>query len=671
MRCTWIYGLLMVCTASASAQAPNDNRPDKVRPVPPPGVEIKAEDREALSAGVAQLDQAIEGLQSKLAGQSKLLALLPDVVIYRNAVYYALNYNEFHNLREVPIARDLLKQGMERANALGNGKAPWTTATGLVVRGYRSRLDGSVQPFGLVIPADYQFDGSKRHRLDLWLHGRGETLSEINFIYGRSKAPGEFTPAGAIVLHSYGRYCNATKFAGEMDVLESMEHAKSHYRIDDRRIAVRGFSMGGASTWHLAVHYPSLWAVAAPGAGFAETPVYLNVVKNETVEPTWYHKRLWHLYDATDYAVNLFNCPTIAYSGELDKQKQAADIMAAAMKAEGLQLEHIIGPKTEHKYEPQAKLEVAQGVDSIVEKGRDLAPRQVKFTTFTLKYNQSHWVTIDGLNEHWERARIDAAIVGTTQIKASTKNVSALTFAFGPGDCPLDSAQRPAVEIDGQQITPPSPQADRSWKVHFRRAASDWQLVEESQTTSLAKVHGLQGPIDDAFMDSFLMVAPTGNSKNDAVAAWVKSEQHHAVEHWRKQFRAELQVKNDREVTDAEIASSNLVLWGDPGSNQVLAKIAHKLPIRWTASSITVGDKTYPSESHVPVLIYPNPLNPQKYVVLNSGFTFREYDYLTNARQTPKLPDWAIVDVRVPPSTRFPGDVIDANFFDERWQLKK
>ena len=50
----------------------------------------------------------------------------------------------------------------------------------------------------------------------------------------------------------------------------------------------------------------------------------------------------------------------------------------------------------------------------------------------------------------------------------------------------------------------------------------------------------------------------------------------------------------------------------------------------------------------MPVLIYPNPLNPKKYVVLNSGFTFREYDYLNNARQVPKLPDWAVIDVTTP-----------------------
>jgi hypothetical protein len=112
------------------------------------------------------------------------------------------------------------------------------------------------------------------------------------------------------------------------------------------------------------------------------------------------------------------------------------------------------------------------------------------------------------------------------------------------------------------------------------------------------------------------------------------------------------------DVDDKMIANSNLVLWGDPQSNKVLAKIADKLPIRWE-----------PEKPFVPVLIYPNPLNPKKYVVLNSGYTFREYDYLNNARQIPRLPDWAILDIREPRTSQRPAGIVDAGFFDERWQL--
>ena len=83
-----------------------------------------------------------------------------------------------------------------------------------------------------------------------------------------------------------------------------------------------------------------------------------------------------------------------------------------------------------------------------------------------------------------------------------------------------------------------------------------------------------------------------------------------------------------------------------------------------------VGKQTFAGDHHVPVLIYPNPLNPKHYIVLNSGFTFREYDYLNNARQTSKLPDYAVIDIDVPVSSRTPGDVVKAGFFDERWELQ-
>ena len=71
----------------------------------------------------------------------------------------------------------------------------------------------------------------------------------------------------------------------------------------------------------------SEWAAAAPGAGFSETAEFLKVYQKEPIKPTWYEEKLWHWYDCTDYALNLFNCPTVAYSGEIDTQKQAADKM--------------------------------------------------------------------------------------------------------------------------------------------------------------------------------------------------------------------------------------------------------------------------------------------------------------------------------------------------------
>jgi hypothetical protein len=648
---------------------PGDNLPDKVRPVPPLGIVVPAAERAELQRGVAELGQEIASLRAALKGKPALLDLLPDVQVYHNAVRYALAYNEFFNAREISIASKLLKQGLERARLLREGAAPWTTATGLVVRGYLSRIDGSVQPYGLVVPATYQTASPHQYRLDLWFHGRGETLSELNFIESRQRSAGEFTPPSAFVLHLYGRYCNANRFAGEMDLFEALHHVRQHYPIDEKRLVVRGFSMGGAACWQFAVHHAGLWAAAAPGAGFSETADFLKVFQNETVKPAWYEEKLWHLYDSTDYAINLFQCPTVAYSGEIDRQKQAADKMSAALAAEGITLEHIIGSKTGHRYEPHAKEQINQRIDSIVRGGRNPLPRRIRFTTWTLRYNQMLWVTVDGLDKHWERARVNADIAGDSVVEVNTENVAALTLAMPAGLCPLDNARQPKVLLDGQELTASAVLSDRSWTAHFRQRNNRWAVVESTEDGMLRKRHGLQGPIDDAFMDSFLMVRPTGTPLNDKVAAWAVAEMAHAVEHWRKQFRGEARLKDDTAITEDDIAANNLVLWGDPGSNKLLARIVDKLPIRWDGRSLHAGEQSYSAAHYVPVLVYPNPLNPKRYIVLNSGFTFREYAYLNNARQTPKLPDYAIVDVNVPASPRAPGGIAYAGFFDEQWEL--
>lgn len=631
------------------------------RPVPPPGIAVPPNDRAELEAGLARLRESIGELRGN--------ALVPDVQIYERAVYYALQYKEFFKLEEIGRAKELLRQGQERAAALLRGSAPWTTATGLVVRGYVSKIDRSVQPYGLVIPPSYSPDLPRKWRLDAWFHGRHENLSELNFLVERQRAPGEFTPPHTLVLHLYGRYCNANKLAGEVDLFEALDAVKKHYPIDVNRIAVRGFSMGGAAAWHIAAHYAGDWVAAAPGAGFSETPDFLKVWAKETLKPTWWEEKLWHLYDATDYAVNFFNLPVVAYNGDQDSQRQAADVMEKAMQAEGMRLVRIIGPQTAHRYHPDSKVAIDNIINPIAGRGRDPYPGKVRFTTWTLAYNRMKWVTVDSLGRHWERARLDAEIAGGHTVRVTSSNVTAFSLDFGPGGCPLDNTRKPSVVIDGQEVTAAAPMSDRSWRVHFRKTGTRWAAALSNTVPGLHKRPGLQGPVDDAFLDSFLFVAPTGAPAAPGTAKWVASERERAITEWRRQFRGEAQVRNDSAVSEADIAASNLILWGDPGSNRVLAKIADKLPVKWAGGELVIGKHKFGAATHAPILIYPNPLNPAKYVVLNSGFTFREYDYLNNARQVPKLPDYAVVDITTPPDSRWPGKIVHAGFFGEDWEL--
>ena len=671
-----VLGLLMASCSPAWCDGPEDNQPDKVRRIPKLGVEVPAELAEEFEVSLTELRSKIDKLES--SDDSNIRRLIPDVEIFYRAVHDALTYQEFFHERELQVARKLLQQGHDRADQLGQNDAPWTRETGLVVRGFVSDLDGSVQPYGLVIPESYDFESGPAMAVDLWFHGRGETLSELNFIQQRQSKAGVFKPDGAIVVHPYGRYSNANKFAGEVDILEALRATQNEYRVDADRIAVRGFSMGGASTWQLAVHYPGRWVAANPGAGFSETPDFLQTFQQQTLSPYWWEKKLWRWYDATEWASNLRHCPTIAYSGELDRQKQAADIMELALKRHELELIHLVGPKTQHKYEPNTAIDVESRVRKLSELGKERVPRQIDFTTYTLRYPSLAWVTIDGLYEHWEPGVFQAQITDDS-ILIRASGIKSFSLNFKPGEFPFRRLPDVLISSDqadggaeasfvGSDLSEYPLQTDRSWTARFEEVDGSWQQVPRHK--GLCKRPGLQGPIDDAFMGSFLFVRPTGHSLYPQVRRWADAELERAVEHWRRHFRGHVRIKDDAEVTEEDIQSHHLILWGDPDANSIWSRIRSDLPIQLTDGRWTVGDRSYDARQHAPVMIYPNPLNPERYVVTNSSFTFRDFAYLNNARQVPMLPDWAMFDLTVPAGNVWAGRVVAADFFDEQWKIK-
>ena len=147
------------------------------------------------------------------------------------------------------------------------------------------------------------------------------------------------------------------------------------------------------------------------------------------------------------------------------------------------------------------------------------------------------------------------------------------------------------------------------------RSTANGSRVDVSRSrTARAKRHGLQGPIDDAFMDRFLMVRPTGTPLNEKVGAWAKGEMAHAIKHWREQFRGEAPVKDDTAVTDADIARQQ------PRSSGATRRATRS----WRRSPTSCRSRGRPdgvrfgrqictaAENHVPLLIYPNPLNPKQ-----------------------------------------------------------
>jgi dienelactone hydrolase len=632
-------------------------QPQIERVLPPVGKNLPDDVRQSLTTRLQDLERELAALSGTSAADPSHRA---DVAIYLKAVNYALIHHEFYAPADTAKANSALEQAAARLKSLRGGKRPWSEATGTVVRGYQSALDNSVQPYGLVIPKS--LDLTRPVPLYVWLHGRGDTQTDLHFIHERERSTGTIAPPDAIVLHPFGRHCLGFKSAGEIDVLESIEQVGRDYKIDRQRIVLMGFSMGGAGAWHLGAHYTDRWCAVSPGAGFAETANYNKLTPDRY--PPRYEQQLWGCYDVPNYVRNLFNVPVIAYSGEKDKQIQAARIMESAYQREGRTLQHLIGPNVEHKYEPETLKELLQKISQVVQTGGNPAPAHVQLQTRTLRYHRQFWVSALGLNKHWEDSRVDARQQPDSTLTVTTQNVTLLSLS------PPQPTRR--LQIDGQTLT--TSEDVKRWLL--QRNGEQWVSVTEpvsaTPTTAIRKRPGLQGPIDDAFLEPFLMVLPTGRSMSAAVQDWVEQESQQAINRWRALCRGEPRVKRDVDVTEQDILDYHLILWGDRSSNRLIERLfktgEKEFPFSWNNQTISVRAESVGSSEHILSLIYPNPLNQNRYFVLNSGLTFREAHDRTNSQQNPKLPDWALIDLKTPRSATAPGRIVAADFFDERWR---
>jgi hypothetical protein len=622
-----------------------------------------------------ELRIAIEGLKAKKIKDDVLV----EVEIYLKAAENIVRFEEWYAKASVSWALTTLERGLERAKQAEGGKAAWRDETGKwIVRAYRSSIDGSIQPYAVLLPDDYGEDPKRMWRLDIVLHGRDSSLTEAKFIAThRGNAPKDLQ---YIQIEPYGRGNNAYRWAGEADVrgAESSFFVREYDRlktnpIDLGKRVLRGFSMGGAGTWHIGLHDPCNYCVIGPGAGFTTTHGYVGGLPAKLPD---YQEKCLRIYDAVDYAENAFNVPIVAYSGEKDPQKKAADNIENALKsfAEPVQFTHLIAPGLEHQM-PKEWQEKAEA--EYRKYDRNKLPERVRFVTYTPRYWHAGRIFVDALEKQYEKAWIEF-----TQEQDSMSNSEVMTvktdnmrrFWILPVKGTLD------VTIDGKKFRGLQRRERTGLRYGFEKKNGRWTQVERESFNRFPgppiKSTRICGPIDDAFTYRFSVVKPTAPDVDALPDRYVAAALNEFDRNWDRYFRGKLPTGNLEPIKSDKlkfVSHPNWILFGTPQSNPIIAKVLPRLPITWTKDKLTVNGVSYDPKTHVPVMIYPNPLtNYQSYVVLNSGHTFREADLKgTNALLYPRLGDWAVIKPK--PTAKDPAayEVVAAGLFDENWQFAK
>ena len=665
-------GMLCLVVLAAGAATGADAIERRLPPKAPPIADLVAKLDDAQRLAWERVPERLEAVQQRIA-----LARFPDdgqraeIEVFPKAVAYALECGEWWEAQHLERATWALDEAERRLDELAAGRTGWREGE-YVPLAYRSRIDGSAQPYGIVVPKG--LDRSKPVPVWIWLHGRGERDTDLHFLWQKARKTGEFFPDDCIVLHPFGRYCNGWKGPGAVDVFEALDALDRVIPIDRDRLVLAGFSMGGAGAWEIGARRTDRFCAVHGGAGFVDTSRFIGIQPGDV--PPW-ESRLWLLTDVPPVARNLLNLPVIAYSGEKDGQRAASEIMVATLAAEDREIPHQIGVGMEHRYDDPSRAAIATFLKPAIAAGRPRSPDTVHWAGTTLADGGAWWVEPLGLGEHCAPARIDA-VRGSqpSSLEVTTANVTALRLRDLPARC--------RIAIDGTVIEneSSSPEADTSAVVLARVGLAldgAWGVVDAATLPLHRKRPGLTGPIDEAFDAPFVVVPPVGPGLSPAVDRFVAEEFAHLKRRWHDLYRGELPVVEANDVTDEILRTKHLVLFGDESSNPLVARALPGLPLRWTPEGIvfgpgTAGERRFPGAGHVPVLIHPNPLAPAaapRYVVLNSGFTFREEHDVNNALQNRRLPDWAVIDLAVPPDGRNPGRVVAADFFDEAWGVKR
>ena len=195
---------------------------------------------------------------------------------------------------------------------------------------------------------------------------------------------------------------------------------------------------------------------------------------------------------------------------------------------------------------------------------------------------------------------VDAEILDGNIIRVDSKNVSELSLT--PDKQLVDYAKPVRVVWNGKaSLVNMHP----SMKI----------VLNDNGYSPLAgyKTPHLAGPIADFQNTPFLLVVGT-ISKDSMMSNVIRQKARTMVNNWWQFQKYEPRVKNDVDVTEADMKMYSLFLLGGPEDNKVSKLIFEKIPIQINSGVITMDGKSFKANDAVLSTIYPNPFNKERYL---------------------------------------------------------
>ncbi len=555
------------------------------------------------------------------------------------------------------------------------------------VRTFLSKIDNSCQYYAVLPPKDYSPDST--YALIMTCHGAG--VEAINQVKSYTQKDWAFIVAPT----NRRRFGFDWQDWGRLDFLEVLEDVKENFKIDTNRIYLTGHSMGGHGVWHIGLAHPDLFAAIAPSAGWMSFQLYIPwfLQRSEIfAQPDQIRYRDMVLREdiAPLFLENASNLPIYILHGGADDNVPPIQgrMMAQYLKEINYDFVYNEVEKMGHWWDIDSTagidcVDLKEMMDFLRDKKRNPCPAKIVFKTSDIAHaNQAYWVRIEELEDIYQDARIEVEVIksrssafcGTFNrdtIIIKITNIARFKLSLNPS---LFSTHFIAIDfiINGQLISYPA--SILPTELEFFKDGKGFKIGRPKKA-GLRKTENLYGPIKRAYFSPFILVYGTIGDSTDTEKNLHQARLQSYT--WWIRANGYAEIVPDTELTEEEIKNFNLILFGNSQTNGIIKRINKVLPINFKKCGpgedcIVIKGKVLGNSDLCLIELYPNPLNPERFVLLYSPTTKRAQRYLglfSVIYSASGLPDFIIWDSS---ARRYGwGGVTATGFFDKDWQIER
>ena len=474
--------------------------------------------------------------------------------------------------------------------------------SGLHIRGFRSVVDEQIQHYMVYMPKS--LEGGERIPIAVLVPAPRTT----NRPFLKSVAVAHFDQIERLIRHAEAHRIgvlwpnmrggnDAGAPIGNKDLAETLEDLEKVYSLDRERVYLIGDCGGGVAALLLATRYPLL--AAAVGM----------------VSPIWDRRKAGHFVvpgasdawvaanNPIEFLPSLRETPVLVLHGDRDEEAPLAESQEVARKAAqlGVQMELKVMRGGTHDYDP---LDPYDDLFRFFSGRRRSGGAKVELYTRQLKYGSKDWLTIARIGRPFAPASIVLDKERVNELKVSHSDnveevlidLSRLGWGRGQRIRVTDSTRTLFDGVPGEVV--------------LRLGISQHPSAEQA----IRKTATVEGPANHVFSDRFLLVEPTGGEGKERARARRGVAAFQGA--WERDFFGRAPAKADRAVDAADVRDAHLVLLGSPDSNSYWRTIAEKLPVKVTPNGITLRGRTHLGEEVGLLMVYPNPRNPRRYILL-------------------------------------------------------